>query len=79
VRTERFVRNTTVLLREQHPGPAWPAVAAYCGLAALMALWAGLIAQTARRLPPPQPAGASAPGRRFGPSEPAMAARAHRG
>jgi hypothetical protein len=52
-RTERFVRNTTILLREVRPGPAGAAVAAYSGLALLVALWVGLIAHVARRVPPP--------------------------
>ncbi|HEX2191831.1 MAG TPA: hypothetical protein VHH09_01435 [Acidimicrobiales bacterium] len=45
-----FVRNTTLLLREQHPGPAWPAVLAYSGLAVLIAAWFALIAYTAVRI-----------------------------
>ncbi len=45
-----FVRNTTLLLREAHPGPAWPAVAAWTGLLGLMALWVGLMAVTAVRV-----------------------------
>ena len=51
-RTERFVRNTELLLREVKPGPAWPAVAAYTGLAVLVALWIGLIGLAARRVEP---------------------------
>ena len=54
-RTERFVRNTTILLREVRPGPAGAAVAAYSGLALLVAVWVALIALAARRLPPPSP------------------------
>ena len=49
-RDTSFVRNTTLLLREQHPGPAWPAVLAYSGLAALLATWVALIAYTALRI-----------------------------
>jgi hypothetical protein len=45
-----FVRNTTLLLREQHPGPAWPAVLAYSGLAVLVAVFVALIAYTAVRI-----------------------------
>ena len=45
-----FVRNTSLLLREQHPGPAWPAVLAYSGLAVLVAAWFALIAYTAVRI-----------------------------
>ncbi|MDT7596372.1 MAG: hypothetical protein QOJ06_1918 [Pseudonocardiales bacterium] len=45
-----FVRNTTLLLREQHGGPTWPAVAGYSGLAIMVALWTGLIAFVAHRL-----------------------------
>ena len=56
-----FVRNTTLLLREQHPGPAWPSVLAYSGLAFLMALWVGLIAFTATRVRRPS-ADADRPG-----------------
>ncbi|MCA1694245.1 MAG: hypothetical protein LC749_05660, partial [Actinobacteria bacterium] len=33
-----FVRNTALLLREQHAGPTWPAVAGYSALAAMVAL-----------------------------------------
>jgi hypothetical protein len=47
-----FVRNTKLLLREQHPGPAWPSLLAYSGLAVLIALWVGLIAFTATRVRP---------------------------
>ncbi|HEV3496933.1 MAG TPA: hypothetical protein VHA34_11335, partial [Actinomycetes bacterium] len=54
-RTERFVRNTTLLLREVRPGPAGAAVAAYSGLAALVTIWIALIAVAARRVPPPSP------------------------
>jgi hypothetical protein len=52
-----FVKNTALLLREQHPGPAWPAVAAWSGLAALVALWVYLMALSASRFgrPPPLP------------------------
>ncbi len=52
-RTERFVRNTVVLLREVRPGPAAAAVAAWSGLATLVAIWVGLIAFIARRRVPP--------------------------
>ncbi|CAA9272530.1 MAG: hypothetical protein AVDCRST_MAG10-3369 [uncultured Acidimicrobiales bacterium] len=51
-RTERFVRNTTILLREVKEGPAGAAVAAYSGLAVVAAVYIGLIALTARRVPP---------------------------
>ncbi len=59
VRTEQFVRNTTVLLRESHRGPADAAIAAYSGLAILVAIWVTLIAVGARRVPP---VGTPAPG-----------------
>lgn len=49
-RRTSFVRNTVLLLREAHDGPAWPAVAAYSGLALLLAIWIGLMAVTARRV-----------------------------
>jgi len=45
-----FVRNTTLLLREQHAGPAWPALLAYSGLAVLLAAWVALIAFTITRI-----------------------------
>ncbi len=54
VRSERFVRNTTLLLREVHPGPPWPARAAYAGLAMLVSAWIALIVIAARRMPPVQ-------------------------
>ena len=54
-RTERFVRNTTILLREVRPGPAGAAVAAYTGLATLVAIWVALIAVGAGRVPPVPP------------------------
>lgn len=49
-RQAAFVRNTALLLREQHAGPAWPSVAGYGGLAAMVALWSGAIAFVAHRL-----------------------------
>ncbi|MGI8806448.1 MAG: hypothetical protein ACR2KK_01080 [Acidimicrobiales bacterium] len=51
-RTERFARITTVLLREVKAGPPGAAVAAYSGLALVVAVYIGLIALTARRVPP---------------------------
>ena len=57
VRDVAFVRNTTLLLREQHPGPAWPAVLAYSGLAVLVALFVALIAYTAVRISAREDAG----------------------
>ncbi|MDQ6728687.1 MAG: hypothetical protein M3066_21395, partial [Actinomycetota bacterium] len=53
-RTQQFVRNTTLLLREVHPGPAWPRMAAYSGLSVLIAAWIAIIAVAARRVPPVQ-------------------------
>lgn len=54
-RTERFVRNTTILLREVRGGPAGAAIAAYSGLAVVVAIFITLIAVTARRIPPVEP------------------------
>jgi len=45
-----FVRNTALLLREQHAGPAWPALLAYTGLAVLVTAWMALIAFTVTRI-----------------------------
>jgi hypothetical protein len=61
VRTERFVRNTTILLREVKGGPPGARNAAYAGLAIVVALYIGLISLTARKVPPtsPPPAGPS--------------------
>ena len=58
-RTEKFVRNTTILLREVKGGPAGAAIAAYSGLAVVVATFIALIAITARRVPPvpPPPSG----------------------
>jgi hypothetical protein len=50
VRQTAFVRNTTILLREQHPGPAWPGVLGYGGLAGVAAVWSALFAFVAHRL-----------------------------
>ncbi|MDQ3575973.1 MAG: hypothetical protein M3404_13840, partial [Actinomycetota bacterium] len=47
-RRERFVRNTEVLLRETHAGPPWVRVAAYAGLAVVVATWWALFALCAR-------------------------------
>jgi len=52
-RREAFVRNTELLLREQHDGPAWPAVVGYGGLAGVVALWVGLLALAAPASPAP--------------------------
>ena len=49
-RDTTFVRNTTLLLRETHPGPAWPALVAYSGLATLVAVWVALLGYTANRI-----------------------------
>jgi hypothetical protein len=51
-RTERFVRNTVIMLREVRPGAAGTAMVAYAGLAVIVALYVSLIAFTARRVPP---------------------------
>ena len=55
VRTERFVRNTTVLLREVRPGPAGAAMAAWSGLTLLVVVWVSLIVVAARNGPSPDP------------------------
>jgi len=60
-RRTSFVRNTTLLLREQHPGPAWAAVAVRTGLVVMMAVWVTLMAVTAMRV---------GTGRRPGPDRP---------
>ena len=39
-----FLRNTEVLLREAHDGPAWPAILAYTSLALVIAAWVALFA-----------------------------------
>ena len=52
-RSVAFVRNTDLLLREQHDGPSWPAVAVWSGWVAFVGLWVGLIALTALRVSPP--------------------------
>jgi hypothetical protein len=49
-RRAAFVRNTDLLLREQHAGPAWPSVVGYGGLIVMVGLWTGLIAFAAHRL-----------------------------
>lgn len=52
-RRVRFVRNTEVLLREAHDGPAWAAWAAYGGLAAIIALLLALLSLSASRIGTP--------------------------
>ena len=49
-RRTSFVRNTDLLLREQHPGPAWAAVAVWTGFVVMMAVWVSLMAVTALRV-----------------------------
>ncbi len=49
-RSGPFVRNTTLLLREQHSGPTWPAVAVWVGFGTAMTVWIGLMAVTAMRV-----------------------------
>jgi hypothetical protein len=70
VRDVAFVRNTTLLLREQHPGPAWPAVLAYTGLAVLVAVFVALIAYTAVRISRREDAGPRQGWDRRGPRRP---------
>ncbi|HET9443066.1 MAG TPA: hypothetical protein VFO65_07065, partial [Acidimicrobiales bacterium] len=50
VRDATFVRNTELLLRESKPGPAWPALAAYAGVAVVAAMWLGLFGLCAVKL-----------------------------
>ncbi len=45
-----FQRNTEVLLREAHDGPAWPAVVAFTSLALMLTGWLGLFALSAVRI-----------------------------
>jgi len=75
-RTERFVRNTTILLREVRVGPPGAAVAAYSGLAVVAAIYIALIAFTARQVPPVGSAASSDPSDRKAPAAWATAARA---
>jgi len=49
-RTVAFVRNTKLLLREQHGGPGWPAQLGYAGLALSTAIFIGLMALTTTNL-----------------------------
>lgn len=52
IRETAFVRNTEVLLREAHDGPAWPAAVAYASLAVVVAGWLALLALAAARITP---------------------------
>lgn len=57
-RTVSFVRDTTLLLREKHPGASRVAVVAYSGLFLLVALWVSLMALVALQIgTPADPAG----------------------
>lgn len=62
-RREAFVRNTDLLLRERHDGPAWAAVAGYGGLLVMVAGWVALLGFTAHRLTPAvgSPTGSTGP------------------
>jgi hypothetical protein len=53
-RHEPFVRNTKWLLREQRPGPALAASAAYSGLAVVVLAWIGLYALCAVKVTRPE-------------------------
>jgi len=50
-----FVRNTKVLLREAHGGPAWAAVAAFASLGGVLAIAISLFVLAARRVRPNEP------------------------
>lgn len=50
VRTTAFVRNTTLLMREEHGGPYWPKVAGYTGFILSTVMIFGLIAAAAGSL-----------------------------
>ncbi|MGQ0743858.1 MAG: hypothetical protein ACT4OS_05905 [Acidimicrobiales bacterium] len=43
-RQTRFVRNTTLFLRETRPGPLWPSLVSYGGLTVVVAGWVALFA-----------------------------------
>ncbi len=45
-----FVRNTDILLREVHGGPAWVANLSYAGVAVVVMTWLGLIAAAGRHI-----------------------------
>ena len=51
-RTVAFVRNTKLLLREEHAGPAWPADLGFTGLFLSVALLVGLSAYSASQIDP---------------------------
>jgi hypothetical protein len=61
VRETSFVRNTEVLLREAHDGPAWPAALSYSSLAVVLASWLALLALAANRICGPAGGGTAAP------------------
>jgi hypothetical protein len=46
-----FVRNTEILLREAHSGPAWVSWAAYSGLGGVVVAWLALFAWCVARAP----------------------------
>lgn len=45
-----FVKNTDLLLREAHPGPAWPAIVVWAIWIGLLIAWGALMALTAKKL-----------------------------
>ncbi len=48
LRQVRAAADSDVLLREVHPGPAWPAVVAWAGIAVMVSAWAFAIRAAAR-------------------------------
>ncbi|HEY8505921.1 MAG TPA: hypothetical protein VIL46_15155, partial [Gemmataceae bacterium] len=73
-RAAAFERDTRLLLREQRPGPAWPALTAYSGVALITACWLALLAAAAAHRPL-GPGPGPGPGPRAGPPARHLAAR----
>ena len=48
-----FSRNTDILLREAKDGPAWPAIAAYAGVALVASMWLLLLGTAVTRIGAP--------------------------
>ena len=68
-RRAAFVRNTDILLRESKDGPAWPAMAAYAGVAVVAGMWLLLLGLAVARVggpgAPPSDAGPARPSTRL--------------
>jgi len=48
-----FVKNTDLLMREAHEGPAWPAIVVWSVWVGLMVIWGTLLGLTSKKIAKP--------------------------